>query len=122
VATILCVDDRTYALATRVAWLRAHGHVVILAGSIEVALDSLLTGPIQAALLDCHMPGACPFTALLKRIRPDLPIIMLASYCSGPCHEASVVTACLGKGDPPAILLRTLRKLIGGEIPGQIAA
>lgn len=120
--TILCIDDRTCALAARVAWLRAHGYVVIVAGSIPAALDSVLGNPIQAALLDCHMPGACLIAGVLKRIRPELPIIMLASYCGAPCPQPGVAAACLGKGESPTALLQALRKVIAEETPGQTAA
>ena len=120
--TILCIDDRTYAQATRVEWLRAHGYVVLLAGSIESALDAFLTSPIDVALLDCHMVGAGLVATLLKRIRPGLPIIMLASYCGVPCGLAEVVTACLGKSEPPSALLDKLQAVVKGGDFGQEAA
>ena len=57
-----------------------------------------------------------------KRIRPALPIIMLAAFCGVPCHQQDLVTACLGRGEPPSALLHALQKMIGGGAPGQIAA
>jgi CheY-like chemotaxis protein len=122
VATVLCIDDQTYALAARVEWLRAHGYVVLVAASVEAALDAFLTSPIDAAFLDCHMPGAFLVAGLLKRIRPGFPIIMLAAYCGVPCHQQGLVSDCLGRGEPPAVLLHALQKVIGGAAPGQIAA
>lgn len=121
VGTILCIDDQTYALAARVESLRAQGHIVIVVGSPQAALDSLLTNPIEAAVIDCHMAGALLVADLLKRIRPELPIIMLASYCAVPCHRRAV-TACIGKGEPAATLLRALRMLLDSNAPGQKAA
>ena len=120
--TILCIDDQTYAQAIRVEWLRAHGYVVLVAGSIESALDVFLTSPVDAALLDCHMAGAGLVARLLKRIRPGLPIIMLASYCRVPCGFGEVVTACLGKGEPSAVLLDKLHAVLEGGDLGQAAA
>ena len=120
--TILCIDDQTYAQATRVEWLRAHGYVVLLASSLESALDAFLTSPIDAALLDCHMAGAGLVASLMKRIRPGLPIIMLASYCGVPCGLGEVVTACLGKGEPPSALLDKLQAVLKGGDSGQEAA
>jgi len=122
VATILCIDDQTYAQAHRVEWLRAHGYVVLVAGSIESALDAFLTNPIDAALLDCHVRGASLVATLLKRIRPGLPIIMLASYCGVPCGLGGVVNACLGKGEPPGMLLNALQSVLKGGDFGQEAA
>lgn len=120
--TILCIDDQTYAQAIRVDWLRAHGYVVLVAGSIESALDAFLTSPIDAALLDCHMTGARLVVTLLKRVRPGLPIIMLTSYCGVPCGLGEVVAACLGKGEPPAVLLEKLQAVLKGGDFGQAAA
>jgi CheY-like chemotaxis protein len=122
VATILCIDDQTYALAARVEWLRAHSYVVLVAGSAESALDAFLENPIDVALLDCHMAGTFLIARLLKRIRPALPIIMLAAYCGVPCNQHEMVSACLGRGEPPAVLLRTLQKVLGSGTPGQMAA
>jgi CheY-like chemotaxis protein len=122
VATILCIDDQTYALAARVEWLRAHGYVVLVASSMESALDAFLASPIDAALLNCHMAGTFVIARLLKRIRPALPIIMLAAYCGVPCNQQGMVSACLGRGEPPAVLLHTLQKVISRGTPGQAAA
>ena len=120
--TILCIDDQTYAQAQRVEWLRAHGYVVLVAGSIESALDAFLTNPIDAALLDCHVRGASLVATLLKRIRPGLPVIMLASFCGVPCGLGGVVTACLGKGEPSSVLLNTLQAALKSGDLGQEAA
>lgn len=111
-ATILCIDDQTYALADRARWLRAHGHDVVLADSADAALDAFLTNPIDAALLDCHMAGAGPIATRLKHLRPGLPVVMLASFCGLSCDLEGVVTACVGKGEPPTALLQTLRKVL----------
>ena len=122
VATILCIDDRTYALAARVEWLRAHGYAVLVAESIEAALDAFLTSPIDAAFLDCHMPGAFLIATMMKRIRPALPIVMLAAYCGVPCGQLRLVDVCLGRGEPPPALLHALQKLLRGKTLGQAAA
>ena len=119
VGTLLCIDDRTYALATRVEWLRTHGFTVLVAASIESALDALLTSPIDCMLLDCHMAGAALLANLLKRIRPSLPVVMLASYCGVPCPLLGVVTACVGKAEPPVALLHKLRSALRTGDPGQ---
>jgi len=122
VATILCIDDQTYALAARVEWLRAHGYVVFVAESIEAALDAFLTSPIDAAFLDCHMPGAFLVAKLLKRIRPALPVVMLAAYCGVPCGQQRLVDVCLGRGEPPPALLLALQRVLHGKTFCQPAA
>ena len=116
-ATILCIDDQTYGLAARVEWLRSHGLTVFVADSVEGALDAVLNSPIDAAVFDCQMPGAFLVAGLLKRIRPALPIIMLAAYCGVPCGHQGLVTACLHRGEHPIALLQALRNVISSASP-----
>jgi CheY-like chemotaxis protein len=120
--TILCVDDRTCALADRIQWLRAHGVAVLVADSMTSALEALLTSPIDAVLLDCHMAGAILVAIQLKRIRPALPVIMLTAYCGLPCRLAGLVTACVGKGESPTALLQKVRSVLEGAAPLCMAA
>ena len=122
VGTILCIDDQTYSLRSRIEWLRARKYRVIVVASQQAALETLITNPIAAAVLDCHMTDAFLLARLLRSIRPDLPIVILASYCGVPCHWRGLVTACLGRGEPPTALQHTLQKILKSEALGQSAA
>jgi CheY-like chemotaxis protein len=112
VPTLLSIDDHTYSLTYRVAWLRAHGCNVVFADRPEAAVECFLNNPIDAVLLDCHMERSHCVAAHLKQLRPKLPIIMLASYCGAPCYECGVVTACLRKGEHPSAILQCFDTLL----------
>ena len=111
-ATILFVNDQTYAMNARADWLRGHGYIVLVAGSRSSALEALLTNPVSAAVLDCHMQAACEIAQMLKNIRPELPLVMLASYCAVPCPLEGAGDVCIAKQDPPATLLDALQTLL----------
>lgn len=121
-ATILFVNDQTYAMTVHVDWLRNHGHIVLVAGSASSALEAVLTNPLDATVLDCHMPGACDIAGMLKHLRPELPLVMLASYCASPCPIQGTVEVCVSKGDSPATLLETLQMVLITGTPDQEAA
>jgi CheY-like chemotaxis protein len=99
-------------MTTRAEWLRAHGHVVLLARSLSSALEALLNNPVDATVLDCHMPEAGVIAPTLKRIRPELPLLILASYCSPPCPIRDPVDVCVAKANSPATLLEVLQNVL----------
>ena len=121
-ATLLFVDDETYAMTARIDWLRHHGYVVLVADSLTSALEALLTNPIDATVLDCHMPGAGDIAPMLRRIRPELPLIMLASYCASPCPVEGASDVCISKGESPAALLEALQAVLAPGARDQDAA
>ena len=121
-ATILFVNDQTYAMTVRADWLRNHGYVVLMAGSAASALEAVLTNPVDATVLDCHMLGACEIAEMLKRVRPELPLLILASYCASPCPVKGTVEVCVGKGDSSATLLETLQAVLARGASDQEAA
>ena len=121
-ATILFVDDQTYAMTARVDWFRSHGYVVLVAVSLPAAVETLLGNPVEAIVLDCHMPGARDIAPMLKRVRPELPLLVLASYCAVPCPLGGVADVCIAKGDTPATLLQTLQGVLALGSRGQEAA
>lgn len=111
-ATILFVNDQTYAMSVRVDWLRTHGYVVLVADSAASALETLLNNPVDATVLDCHMSAAGEVADMLKRLRPEVPLVMLASYCASPCPVPNGVEVCVGKAESPATLLETLQAVL----------
>lgn len=121
-ATILFVNDQTYAMTARADWLRGHRHVVLVAGSLSSALEALLNNPVEATVLDCHMPEAAVIAPTLKRIRPELPLVMLASYCAVPCPLGGTSGVCVAKADSPTTLLYILQTVLAPGTGDQEAA
>ena len=122
VATILFVNDQTYAMSVRADYLRTRGHVVLVADSAASALETLLNNPVDATVLDCHMLGAGEIADMLKRLRPQLPLVILASYCARPCPVLGTVEVCVAKAESPATLLETLQAVLVGETGEQEVA
>ncbi len=119
--TLLCIDDQTYAVASRAAWLRTHGYAVHIA-AMDTAVDVFVTNPVDAVLLDCHMEQAEGIATILREIRPTLPIIAMTSYCALPCRYRHLVTACIGKSENPRLILDELELVLRTQPSDQQAA
>ena len=109
-------------MSVRVDWLRTHGYVVLVTDSAASALETLLNNPVDATVLDCHMTGAGEIADLLTHLRPELPLVILASYCARPCPVLGTVEVCVAKAESPATLLETLQAVLVGEAGEQEAA
>jgi DNA-binding response OmpR family regulator len=102
---ILFIDDHTcgsHAVAHR---LRACGYEVQMAPDAEEAPTLLRLYPIDAVVMDCHpeMPGRGTIAPALRRISPDVPIIMMSAFCGEPCGRLRYANACINKGDVTAL-------------------
>ncbi len=111
--TILFIDDHTCGSHTVAHKLRACGYEVQVAPDAEEALTLFRLYPIDAVVTDCHpeIPGRGIIAPALRRIRPDVPIIMLSAFCRVPCRRLRYADACIKKGDVAA-LLSALRLLL----------
>ena len=91
---VLMVDDEEQFRATTQKILNRKGFDTIIAGSGEEALEKLAQAP-DVVVLDIRMPGIDGHEALqkIKRLHPDLPVIMLTGHGALPS-----ATAALGKG------------------------
>ncbi len=114
-ATILWIDDETLGFRNRKLLLKKCGHDLVTATSVRSAIELFAQNPIDLVVLDCHM--ACmsshEIVALLRRLRPCLPIIMLSAFCRPQCGRTSAVDACLQKNQSAITLLTTIHALLG---------
>ena len=62
---------------------------------------------------DCHpeISGREIIVPALRRISPDVPIIMMSAFCGSLCTRLRYADACIEKGDVAA-LLGALRMLL----------
>ncbi|NYF80664.1 response regulator [Granulicella arctica] len=78
--SLLLLDDELVNLTLRATFLRKHGYLCLTASTYEEALE--LFDQIDIAVLDYHL-GAGKFgsdvAALLRKSRPNVPIIILSS-------------------------------------------
>src|ERR1039458_10165036 len=111
--TILLIDDHTCGSHTVVHRLRACGYEVQVAPEAEEALTLFRLYPIDAVVMDCHpeIPGREIIAPALRRISPNVPIIMMSAFCGVPCTRLRAADACIQKGDVTA-LLSALRVLL----------
>lgn len=110
---ILFINDHTCGSQTVAHKLRACGYEVQVAPDAEEAFTLFRLYPIDAVLTDCHpeIPGGELIAPALRRISPDVPIIMMSAFCRVPCPSLRYADACVQKGDVSA-LLGTLRMLL----------
>jgi DNA-binding response OmpR family regulator len=111
--TILFINDHTCGSHTVAHRLRASGYEVQIAPDADEALTLFRLYPIDAVVTDCHPEtlGREVMAPILRRINPDIPIIMMSAFCGAPCTRLRYADACIQKGDVTS-LLGALRMLL----------
>ena len=81
---ILVVDDEEILREVLGELLAAEGHEPELAATGEQALELLRETPVDVVVLDIMLPGIGGIQTLeqIKRLDPDLPVVMLTAYGS----------------------------------------
>jgi len=90
--SVLVADDNPFNREVAKKLLTMDGHRVTLANSGEEALDALLRGGIDMALLDINMPGgdgieACKDYQLAVEPEAHIPIIAMTADTSAPTRD-----------------------------------
>jgi CheY-like chemotaxis protein len=94
------------------------GFKVLVARNGTQALETFHSQPVDAVVLDYFMPGLTGLSVAreMKRLRPEVPIIVLSGFASLPGETIGVVDAWLQKRDVEA-LVRELENLIQRKAP-----
>lgn len=118
--TLLCVDDNQVALSGWALYLQMRGYTVLSASSADEGLQLFATQPISAVILDYAMPeqSGQSVAALMKRVKPDVPILLFTGVSELPADIATSIDAFLVKGRPPAELLDEVDSLCRIGQPG----
>jgi CheY-like chemotaxis protein len=113
-ATILCIDDHWNGLIGRKALLENDGYEVLEASGGAEGLKLFLSHAVDAVVLDYQMPGmnGDVVAAKMKRVKSDVPIMLLSGYGPLPKSKLEAVDTFLSKSQPPKILLSTLQHLL----------
>ena len=113
-ATILCIDDHWNGLIGRKMLLEENGYEVLEATGGPEGLKLFLSHPVDAVVLDYQMPGmrGDVVAAKMKRIKSQVPIMLLSAYGPLPKSKLKSVDTFLSKSQPPATLLATLHDLL----------
>ncbi len=127
---ILVVDDQESVCEGIQGMLEAAGYAALtaLSGRTGVALLRQHAGAIRAVLLDLRLPGenASSVYDELRRLRPDLPVILITGTAEAIARQEFARTGLAGFLQKPfdmATLLRTLRAALerAGERPAREA-
>jgi len=116
-ATILCIDDHWNGLIGRKMLLEQNGYRVLEAtGGLE-GLELFLSHPVDAVVLDYQMPGmnGDVVAARMKRLRSQVPIMLLSAQEPLPKNTLRSVDCFLSKSQPSKTLLATLQNLLEGR-------
>jgi CheY-like chemotaxis protein len=109
---ILFVDDEPSLLSMRRLVFETLGYSVLTATCGEDALKVLATYPVDAVVLDYLMPGMDgeETARRIRKLRSDIPIILSTACLTVPERVLEVVTAAVGKGAKPEVLIEVLEQ------------
>jgi CheY-like chemotaxis protein len=91
--TILCIDDDDGMLDYQRALLERRGYAVLTAASARQGLQIAAACAIAAVIVDYHMPemNGHEVATEIKRLAPQVPIVMLSSDEEIPADALKVV-------------------------------
>jgi CheY-like chemotaxis protein len=112
---ILCIDDDAAILSYEKALLERSGYSVMTAASAQRGLGLVPMYEFDAVLLDYEMPGmnGCDVAAEMKRVRPELAVILL-SGSEVPTYALALVDAFIPKLEASRALLPAIAALCSG--------
>jgi len=113
-ATILCIDDHWSGLIGRKMLLEQSGYKVLEAIDGNEGLKLFASRPVDAVVLDYQMPGmnGDQVAAKMKRLKSNVPIMLLSAYGPLPKNKLQSVDTFLSKSQPPDTLLSALHDLL----------
>lgn len=113
-AVILCVDDETTGLTIRKMTLESQGYQVMTADNGVEGLAIFSSQAIELVVLDYKMPGmeGDIVAERMKRLKPDVPILLLSAYVDLPSETLALVDMYLTKGEGPLIMLKAVAELL----------
>jgi|SRR4029077_6778699 two-component system, cell cycle sensor histidine kinase and response regulator CckA len=111
---LLCVDDDSGFRHFYETLLASYGYDVTLAANGKQALKLFLSRKIDAVLTDFEMPGmtGTELATRLKRLRPDLPVLLVSGSKSVVDAPPKTVDASVAKGIPVTKLVDQLELMI----------
>jgi CheY-like chemotaxis protein len=114
---ILCVDDEINGLIGREALLKQKGYDVLISTSPREALNLLASCRVDAVVLDYEMPETRGDVVAwrMKRLKPDIPIMLLSAHDSFAEGVLDHVDTFLSKSEPPHAFVDAVEALLAGR-------
>jgi CheY-like chemotaxis protein len=113
--TILCIDDDDGVLSYHRALLERRGYAVLTAASARQGFHLAAVWPLAAVIVDYHMPemNGDEVAIEMKRLRPQVPIVMVSSDDMIPEQALNVVDAFVSKDQTASRLLPVIARICG---------
>lgn len=114
--TILCIGTDLVNLNLRCSALKEHGWNVISAGNGHDGLFRVSRQPVHLVVLDLNDDGAesAVIAAELKRLQPDIPVIMLVGDRTKLMAGATdLADAVVSKAEEQQVLAHCIQELWG---------
>ena len=111
---LLCVDDDSAFRQFYKNLLGSNGYDVTVAANGRQALKLFLSGKIDAVLTDLEMPemGGAELAARLKKMRPELPVLLISGSKAAQDTPPASVDAAVAKGTPTPKLVDQIETLL----------
>ena len=118
--TILCIDDDDGMLRYQKALFERRGYKVLTAASARQGLRIAAVCEVTAVVVDYHMPemNGLEFAIEVKRLKPQMPIVMFSSDDAIPESALNVVDAFVSKNEAPRCLLPVITRICGDSPSG----
>jgi len=115
--TILCIDDHWNGLIGRKLFLESNGYEVLEATGGDEGLRLFRTHPVDAVVVDYQMPGmnGDVVAARMKRLKANVPILLLSAYGPLPEKKLQSVDTFLTKSQELKVLLPALQDLLANR-------
>ena len=117
-STLLCIHRDPSQLTQ----LEQSGYDLVTATNGRDGLRLFMSHPVDAIVLDYHLGllDGGTVAAEIKKIKPEMPIVMLAAGLELPVSALSWVDALVPKADGPDVLLATIRSVLDAKpaLPG----
>jgi CheY-like chemotaxis protein len=111
---LLCVDDDSAFRQFYKNLLASYGYEVTVAANGRQALKLFLSRQVDAVLTDLEMPEmtGAELAARLKKLRPELPVLLISGSQSAQEEPPPAVDVAVAKGTPTPKLVDQIEKLL----------
>ena len=115
--TILCIDDDDGMLNYHRALLERRGFEVLTATSPRKGLQIAVAFKVAAVIVDYNMPemNGHELATEIKRMRPQIPVVMVSSDGEIPEHVLKGVDAFVSKDEAHFRLCSVISRICAGR-------